>query len=64
MAENKMELLTVKELQKTLKIGRDVAYSLMHSRSFPSIKLGGRYFVEESALKEWIQKQRYHEFKI
>ena len=29
-------LLTVKDLQKILNIGRDKAYSLMHSKSFPS----------------------------
>ena len=33
-------LLTVKDLQKLLNIGRDKAYSLMHSKSFPSMRLG------------------------
>lgn len=59
-----MKLLTVKELQETLRIGRDTAYSLMHSSAFPKIKIGGKYFVEEAALEEWVQKQRYREVKI
>ena len=59
-----MELLTVKDLQKTLKIGRDMAYGLMHSKAFPAIKLGGRYFVEEEALKEWVQKNRYKKVEV
>ena len=49
-------LLTVKELQELLKIGRDKAYSLMHAKSFPSMKIGRRYFVHEQALQEWLVK--------
>ena len=59
-----MKILNVRDVQETLKIGRDAAYSLMHSRSFPSIKLGGRYLVEEAALEEWLHKNRYREYKL
>ena len=59
-----MKLLNVKELQSTLRIGRDKSYSLMRSKGFPSIKIGGRYFVEEAALGEWLKKYRYHEYLI
>ena len=52
-------LLTVKELQQLLKIGRDKAYCLMHAKSFPSVKIGGRYYVQEQALQEWLVKNRY-----
>ena len=37
------EILTVKELGKKLKLGRDKTYSLVRSDGFPSVKLGGRY---------------------
>lgn len=59
-----MKMLNVKEMQEILRIGRDKAYALMHSRAFPSIKIGGRYFVEAEALEEWLQKQRFREYKI
>jgi excisionase family DNA binding protein len=49
-------MLTVKDLQSMLKIGRDTAYALMHSSTFPSIKLGGRYYVTEDALNKWLTK--------
>jgi len=52
-------LLTVKDLQELLNIGRDKAYSLMHSKSFPSMRLGRKYYVQEQALQEWLVKNRY-----
>lgn len=52
-------LLTVKELQQLLNIGRDKAYSLMHAKTFPSMRIGGRYYVHEPALQEWLVKNRY-----
>ena len=57
-------LLSVKELQTRLRIGRDKSYALMHSKGFPSIKIGGRYFVEETALSAWLSKYQYREYKI
>lgn len=57
-------LLTVKDLQELLKIGRDTAYSLMHAKGFPSIKLGGRYYVTREELDKWLSKYAYKEFII
>lgn len=57
-------LLTVKELQTRLRIGRDKSYALMHSKSFPAIKIGGQYFVEEVALSAWLSSYRYKEYKF
>lgn len=57
-------LLTVKKLQKTMRIGRDTAYALMHSSGFPSMKIGGRYFVTEDALKMWLEKQKYKSYVL
>lgn len=54
-----MNLLKVKDIQKILRIGRDRAYALMRSKSFPSIKIGRTYCVEEEALKEWLKKNRF-----
>ena len=56
-------LLIVKDLLP-LGFGRDKAYQLMHSKSFPSMKVGGRYYVTEKALTEWLKKHQYKEFRI
>ena len=59
-----MRLLNVREAQSILRTGRDKTYALMRAKAFPSIKIGGRYFVEAEALEEWIRKYQYKEFKI
>ena len=43
-------LLTADNLREKLGIGRDRAYALMHSKSFPAMRIGGRYYVSEEAL--------------
>jgi hypothetical protein len=56
--ENGMpELITVAEFQKIIRRGRNVAYSIVHRKDFPSLKIGGQYFVIKSKLPEWIEKQ-------
>lgn len=57
-------LLTVKDLQKILNIGRDLAYGLMHAPGFPAMKIGGRYFVTRDALERWLQRYEGKEFAI
>ena len=57
-------LLTVKDLVQLLKIGRDTAYALMHSSAFPSMKIGGRYYVTQKELQKWLDKQAYKCFEL
>ena len=57
-------LLSVKELQKRLNVSRDLAYSLMHAKGFPSIKIGCRYFVTEEALVKWLTKNEGREIVL
>lgn len=59
-----MRLLTVKDIQLILKIGRDRAYALFHSSGFPSLKIGKRYYVSEKALEKWLEKYEGREFKL
>lgn len=58
------KVLHVKDLQKALGIGRDVAYALMRNRSFPSMRLGSRYVVDKRAFDEWLEKNRYKQFML
>jgi len=51
------ELMTVKELQSYLGIGKDKAYALVKSKSFPALKLGGRYYVIKPDFVIWLEKQ-------
>ncbi len=48
------ELLTAKELKQVMRCGINRAYDLLKSTAFPSTKIGGRYYVTASALKEWL----------
>lgn len=57
-------LLTVKDLQSQLGIGRDTAYALMHSRAFPSIQIGRRYYVTREALEQWLSQNTYKSFAL
>lgn len=55
-------MLTAKEVGQYLRISKNKLYGLMKSRSFPSVKIGGRYYVDEDMLREWIiQKSREKE---
>ena len=57
-------LLKTRYLQVQLRIGRDKAYKLMHTSGFPSIKIGGTYFVSQDELQKWLQRYTYKEFKL
>ncbi len=50
----KTELLTCKDLQSILHIGRDTAYALMHSQTFPTMRINRRLYVSRSALDGWL----------
>ena len=51
------ELMTIKELQSYLGIGKDKAYKLVKSKSFPALKVGGRYYVIKPGFIAWLGKQ-------
>lgn len=51
------ELMTIKELQNYLGIGKDKAYKLAKSKSFPALKIGGRYYLVKSDFVSWLERQ-------
>lgn len=51
------DLMTVKELQSYLGIGKDKAYALVKSKSLPALKIGGRYYVIKPNFAVWVGKQ-------
>ncbi len=58
------KILTPKDVASTLRIGRDKAYALIKSKSFPAIRIGSRYVVTEKALSEWLEKNQHREVYI
>lgn len=51
-------------LSSRLGISLTRAYQLMHSKSFPAIKLGGRYYVSSEAVDEWEKENRYRQIVL
>lgn len=53
-----IKMLTVEEVQKILKIGRNKIYEIFSRADFPGILLGRKYVVEERAFYNWLQTRR------
>ena len=49
--------LSAEDVAQVLGISRANAYTLMHSKGFPTIKIGKRMIVPKDKLIEWIDKQ-------
>ena len=49
--------LSAEDVAQVLGISRANAYPLMHSKGFPTIKIGKRMTVPKDKLIEWIDKQ-------
>ena len=49
--------LSANQLAQVLGISRANAYTLMHSKGFPTIQIGKRMVVPKNKLIEWMEKQ-------
>ncbi len=49
------DILTVKEMQGILRIGTNAAYNLIHSKSFPVIKIGQTYRIPAAPFYAWLE---------
>ena len=49
--------LSAEEVAQVLGISRANAYALMHSKGFPTLKIGKRMTVPKDKLMEWMEKQ-------
>ena len=50
-----LELITVKELEKLFNISQPKAYELVHSKGFPTVKIGRNYRVDKTRLFAMIE---------
>lgn len=55
-----MEFLTVEDVQKILKIGKNQAYDLFKSADFPSFKVGKQHRIPKDEFKKWCEKKSYN----
>lgn len=59
MYENLPDLLTRKEAQKVLCIGKNTILNLIHAKKLPAIILGGRIIIRKDDLIEFIDNSIY-----
>ena len=52
-------MLSVGQMQNRLGIGRSKAYSLITTRSIPSVRIGGLVKVRKEDLERYIEENRY-----
>ena len=52
-----MELLTIEEMGKLLKISRSKAYMLIKQNGFPIIRIGKCIRINKNELLSWLQTQ-------
>lgn len=56
MGDNNFQVLQTKDLMNYLRIGKDRAYALMRSKSFPSMRIGKTYCVTMTSLQAWLNE--------
>ena len=49
-----MKILTSKEIQQKLKIGRNTLYKLLNSDDFPSYRIGKKIYASEEEIDKWL----------
>ena len=57
-------LLTYKDLQDILHVGKNRAYELLKSDCFPTIRINNRMYVSSRHLQQWIDQYVYGSFMV
>lgn len=52
--QSEIKILKVKDIMNYMHIGKDKAYALMRSKSFPSTQIGKTYFVTQENFEKWL----------
>ena len=64
LKKDEIVMYNVKDITKIFNCGITHAYELVNSKGFPSIKVGGRFLVERTALEKWMEKHQGKTFLI
>ena len=64
MFEQCSDLLTIKDLQVVLKIGRNKAYQLIRSGELQSFKIGTSFRIPKNSVVEYVERKCYNELIV
>lgn len=53
-----MNYMTMQGLMKTLNIGKNKAKAIMLNEDIPSVKIGGKWFIEEQDLQDYLRTHK------
>lgn len=59
-----ISLIDAKKLMKIMKIGKDKAYALLRSDSFPSVQIGASFYVTEENLRKWLNEAAHKKITL
>lgn len=54
MFDNYPDVVTVKEMQTMLRIGRKTAYDLVHNGVIPSVRIGASYLITKKSIENFL----------
>jgi excisionase family DNA binding protein len=54
-AQINQQFLTIRDVQEYLNISKSSAYELVHSKDFPSCRLGGSIRIPRDAFLAWVE---------
>ena len=58
------KLLTPNDVAAIMPMGRDKILQMFHLPDFPKIQINNRYFVMESSLAEWLERNEGKKIKL
>lgn len=50
-------LMSAKELEESLGLTRNGAYTLLHTKGFPTVKVGSRLYAVRSEVDRWLKQE-------
>ena len=59
-----IEILTVKDIKKSLGCGINRAYTIVNQNDFPKIKIGKRYYIPSNEYEKWLKNYLRKEYKL
>lgn len=51
------QLMSARELEETLGLTRNGAYTLLHTNGFPVVKVGSRLYAVRSEVDRWLKQE-------
>lgn len=58
------KMLTPKDIQTLFGLSRTKVYQLIEAKGFPKIKIGRQYYIPETDLERWVEKNKGNNIQI